>query len=93
MEENMSIEITADEVITIEKSEYDELRRKAMCFDIIEADTRMSIDEGKTYGPVDDDLVMLLTGMKAYQRAKAKAEAERNAEKLKESSGKDEADE
>lgn len=93
-EEKLSIEITADEVITIQKSEYDELRRKANVLDILEADIRMKSDEGKEdYSLVDDDLVLLLTGMKAYQMEKRRAEAKRNAARLKEQTGKDEADE
>lgn len=94
MEENMSIEIVADEVITIAKDEYDALRRKAQCLDIIEADIRMKIDQGENgYSLIDDDLILLLTGMRAYQLDKRRAEARRNAARLKEPSGKDEADE
>lgn len=93
-EEKLSIEITADEVIAIQKSEYDELRRKANVLDILEADIRMKSDEGKEdYSLVDDDLVMLLTGMKAYQMEKRRVEAKRNAARLKAQTGKDEADE
>ena len=79
MEENTTFEIISDEVITIEKSEYDELRRKMDCFDILAADIKMNIDNGERYSYVDTDLVMLLTGMKAYLnriRQKDKAEAE-----------------
>ena len=87
MEENMSIEIVADEVITIDKDEYDLLRRKANVLDIMVADIKMKIDEGAGgYSLVDDDLVLLLTGMKAYLAKKRKTEAEENARK-------DEADE
>lgn len=93
-EEKLSIEITADEVITIQKSEYDELRRKANVLDILEADIRMKSDEGKKdYSLVDDDLVLLLTGMKAYQLDKRRAEARRNAARPNEQTGKDEDDE
>lgn len=94
MEENMSIEIVADEVITIAKEEYDALRRKAQCLDIIEADIRMKIDQGENgYSLINDDLILLLTGMKAYQLEKRQAEARRYAAGLKEQTGKDEADE
>lgn len=93
-EEKLSIEITADEVIAIQKSEYDELRRKANVLDILEADIRMKSDEGEEdYSLVDDDLVLLLTGMKAYQMEKRRVEAKRNAARLKEQTGKDEAGE
>ncbi len=93
-EEKLSIEITADEVITIQKSEYDELRRKANVLDILEADIRMKIDNGaEGYSLINDDLILLLTGMKAYQLEKRRAEAKRNAARLKEQTGKDEADE
>ena len=94
MEENMSIEIVADEAITIAKEEYDMLRRKAQCLDIIEADIRMKIDQGENgYSLINDDLILLLTGMKAYQLEKRQAEARRYAAGLKEQTGKDEADE
>lgn len=93
-EEKLSIEITADEVIAIQKSEYDELRRKANVLDILEADIRMKIDKGtEDYSLIDDDLILLLTGMKAYQLEKRRVEAKRNAARLKEQNGKDEADE
>ncbi len=86
-EEKMTIEITADEVITIDKDEYDLLRRKANVLDIMVADIKMKIDEeASSYSFVDSDLVLLLTGMKAYLAKKRKAEAEENARK-------DEADE
>ena len=94
MEENMSIEIVADEVIAIQKSEYDELRRKAQFLDIIEADIRMKIDQGENgYSLINDDLILLLTGMKAYQLVKRLAEARRNAARPNEQTGKDEDDE
>ncbi len=50
----------------ISREEYDELRRKAVIYDLIEDDIRQNIDEGRLYGPVDDDLVMKLTGMRRY---------------------------
>ena len=50
----------------ISREEYDELRRKAVIYDLIEDDIRQNIDEGRMYGPVDDDLVMKLTGMRRY---------------------------
>lgn len=93
-EEKLSIEITADEVIAIQKSEYDELRRKANVLDILEADIRMKIDKGaEGYSLIDDDLILLLTGMKAYQLEKRQAEARRYAAGLKEQIRKDEAGE
>lgn len=94
MEENMSIEIVADEAITIAKEEYDMLRRKAQCLDIIEADIRMKIDQGENgYSLINDDQILLLTGMKAYQLDKRLAEARRNAARPNEQTGKDEDDE
>ena len=76
LEENMKVEITADEVIIVAKKEYDELRRKANAMDILEADIRMKIDgKASSYELIDDDLVLLLTGMKAYQMEKRRAEA------------------
>lgn len=94
MEENMSIEIIADEVIAIAKEEYDALRRKAQCLDIIEADIRMKIDQGENgYSLINDDLILLLTGMKAYQLDKRREEAKRNAARMKAQAGEDEADE
>ena len=94
MEENTSIEITADETIILDKGEYDMLRRKAQCFDIIEADIRMKIDQDENgYSLIDDDLILLLTGMKAYQLDKRLEEAKKIAARLKEQTGKDEAGE
>ncbi len=94
MEENMSIEFVADGAITIDKDEYDALRRKAQCLDIIEADIRMKIDQGENgYSLINDDLILLLTGMKAYQLDKRLAEARRNAARPNEQTGKDEDDE
>jgi hypothetical protein len=94
MEENTTFEIISDEVITIAKEEYDALRRKAQCLDIIEADIRMKIDQGENgYSLINDDLILLLTGMKAYQRDKLREVARRAAARLKAQTGKDEADE
>ncbi|MBR6030110.1 MAG: hypothetical protein IKP40_13585 [Clostridia bacterium] len=94
MEENMSVDFIADEVIIIDKDEYDMLRRKANVVDILAEDIRMKIDEGAgDYSLVDHELVLILTGMKAYLRDKRQEEAKRNAAMLKESTGKDEADE
>lgn len=94
MEENMSIEFVADGAIIIDKDEYDMLRRKAQCLDIIEADIRMKIDQGENgYSLINDDLILLLTGMKAYQLDKRLAEARRNAARPNEQTGKDEDDE
>ena len=93
-EEKLSIEIIADKAIAISKVEYDVLRRKANVFDILEADIRMKIDEGEAgYSLIDDDLILLLTGMKAYQLEKRQAEARRYAAGLKEQIRKDEAGE
>lgn len=50
----------------ITREEYDELRRKAVIYDLIEDDIRQNIDEGRLYGPVDDDLIIKLTGMRRY---------------------------
>ena len=86
-EEKMSIEINPDEVIILDKEEYDTLRRKANAFDILEADIRMKIDEGEDgYTLINDELILLLTGMKAYRMELRRKEAARNAERLKEAS-------
>lgn len=94
-EEKLSIEIIADKAIAISKVEYDVLRRKANVFDILEADIRMKIDEGEAgYSLIDDDLILLLTGMKAYQLEKRRAEEVENvAAQAGEAPGEDEAGE
>ena len=94
-EEKLSIEIIADKAIAISKIEYDMLRRKANVFDILEADIRMKIDEGEAgYSLIDDDLILLLTGMKAYQLEKRRAEEVENvAAQAGEAPGEDEAGE
>lgn len=94
-EEKLSIEIIADKAIAISKVEYDILRRKANVFDILEADIRMKIDEGEAgYSLIDDDLILLLTGMKAYQLEKRRAEEVENvAAQAGEAPGEDEAGE
>ena len=94
-EEKLSIEIIADKAIAISKVEYDILRRKANVFDILEADIRMKVDEGEAgYSLIDDDLILLLTGMKAYQLEKRRAEEVENvAAQAGEAPGEDEAGE
>ena len=94
-EEKLSIEIIADKAIAISKVEYDILRRKANVFDILEADIRMKVDEGEAgYSLIDDDLILLLTGLKAYQLEKRRAEEVENvAAQAGEAPGEDEAGE
>lgn len=91
--EEISVKIEAEKVVCIDKYEYDELLQKAHSIDIIKADICMSIEEGKKFSYVDEDLVMLVTGMKAYLNMKNRKEAARIAARQAEASGKDEAGE
>lgn len=75
--DRMRVEIVRDGVITISKEEYDELSLKATHYDDIRRSIRRAIDKGRFYGPVDDDLVLMMTGMDTYLDLKEREQKEK----------------
>lgn len=57
--------------INVELEHYEELVAKAKAFDIITEDIKNKIDIGfSDYSLVDENIVLVVTGMKAYKRIK-----------------------
>lgn len=67
MDEKVNIQVINGGEIVVDKQEYDELRRKANAFDLLQEHIRTRIDSGNsTYAVADNEVLMLLTGTKSY---------------------------
>ena len=65
--EKVILQITDQSTVTITMEEFRELVGKAARLDAITDSIRQSVDEDK-YSKVNDDVVLLMTGMLNYQK-------------------------
>ena len=85
-EEKTTIELD-ENLVMIPRLQYFDLVRKATLFDCLKDDIRVGLDEGESY-PIDNDVVMAITGMNRYKAAlmseknELKQKAEEDAKKI-----------
>ena len=65
------VQVVDESFVTVRLDEFYKLVSKAARLDAIADSIRNNVDAGKTYGRVDDDIVLLMTGTANYQPEKA----------------------
>jgi len=85
-EEKTTIEMD-ENLVLVPSLQYVDLIRKAALFDALRDDIRISLDDGEAY-PIDNDVVMAVTGMNCYkaaitsEKAKLRMKAEEDSKKI-----------